>query len=312
METNFKTLLKFAITGLFLYLGVGNVFAAKLYITPATASLGVGTSGTATVYIDTEGKKVFGTDMYINVTGSAVKFTSVNAAGNIGADEVDKTIGTSQLVIRVSSFDEDIQGTQALVTIGYQGLAVGTTTLSFKTGGNFDTTLVAESDTADDILTTTQGITFNVSNTGTVVTATCGNGVVEGTEQCEPASNTCASGYTCSATCLCTYTGSGSTGTITPIITGVTTPIITTDPNNNGGGITPIATLPGTALDSNQLRVVIVSGGLATIGLALLALFSLPEFNLELLGNKLKIKFAMNNKAKIENEKAKFENEMID
>jgi hypothetical protein len=308
MEMQSKYYLKFILAFVFLCLSTTNTFAAKLYFTPTTANLAVGNTGTATIYVNTEGKKVFGSDMFITITGDAVNFTKISAAGNIDSDEVDSTIEDDQLVIRVSSFDVDIEGTQALVTVTYQAVVNGTTTLSFKTGGNFDTSLVAESDTANDILTSTQGITFTVGG-GINVTETCGNGTVEGSEQCEPITNTCPTGYTCSANCLCAYSGTGG-GTTTPIITYTITPIPTSG-NGNGTQIsTPIPTLEETAMNSNDLRLVIISAGTVTIGLALLALFSLPEFNLELIGTKLKIKFAASSKKKFESQREKFEKEI--
>jgi hypothetical protein len=312
MEMQSKYYLKFILAFVFLCLSTTNTFAAKLYFTPTTANLAVGNTGTATIYVNTEGKKVFGSDMFITITGDAVNFTKISAAGNIDSDEVDSTIEDDQLVIRVSSFDVDIEGTQALVTVTYQAVVNGTTTLSFKTGGNFDTSLVAESDTANDILTSTQGITFTVGG-GINVTETCGNGTVEGSEQCEPITNTCPTGYTCSANCLCAYNGINVT--ITPIITdnpsNTITPIITNSNNNgNQNGNTTVPTLPTTALDSKSLNLIIISGGTVTIGLALIALFSLPEFNLELIGTKLKIKFAASSKKKFESQREKFEKEI--
>ncbi len=318
------TILCFIITSLGF---TGNVYAAKLYLSPSTVNVNNGQSGQITVYVDTEGKNSFGVDGVLNISGSSVNFIDIIPAGNINSSELSKELGDSQLKFRISTFDALITGVEKLATITYTASANGTTTLSFVSGQNFDTSSVAEDITGAELLTSTGNATFNVG-TGGVVTAVCGNGVVEGTEQCEASiANSCPGGYTWTASCVCIFGTQTPTQTQTPIITStpINTPtgtgtitIPTGTPTGGSGTIIPSSTvkiptgLPKSAIESEDLKIFLTSTTIVFIGLALFALFSVPEFNLELIGTKLKISYYSSKKrfatkSEVDRRKDKFE-----
>lgn len=320
------TILTFLITSLGI---TGNAYAAKLYLSPSTVTVNNGQSGQIAVYVNTEGKNAFGVDGVLTITGTAINFTNISAAGKINSSELSKEISDNKLTFRILTIDGIITGTEQIATISYTATSNGTTTLTFVSGQNFDTSSVAEDITGAELLTSTGNATFNVGSGGGNVTAICGNGTVEGTEQCEPSiANSCPGGYSCTASCVCIF------GTITPnpTITSTLTPTniptgtgtITTTPSRTptgGGGGTIIPTnnnvvippaLPKSAIESEDLKIFLTSTTVVFIGLALFALFSVPEFNLELIGTKLKISYyssrkRFETKSKVDRKKDKFE-----
>lgn len=255
--------------------------AAKLYFSTSTLGIASGQTGQITVYLDTEGKKAYGVEGYIEITGSSVEFTSVNAAGVFSESDLDSDISDDLVEFRIDTDDETLEGVEAIVTIGYRAVSAGTTTLAFETQGNFGSSLVAEDVTGDDILTSTEDIVFTVSSNGGGggTTAVCGDGVKAATEQCDyAAANPCGTGYTCSTSCTCVF---ASGATITPILTGsANTPIVT-----------PISTprlLPNSDMNVQQAQVLFLSVVLLGIGTALL-LIKKNLIYINYLGRQIKI-----------------------
>jgi len=306
------TTITFLITS---YSFIGNVYAAKLYFSPATTNVSKGQSGQISVYVDTAGKNAFGVDGVINITGTAINITNISAAGKINSSELSKEIGASQLTFRILTIDGIISGVEQIASINYTATTNGTTSLTWVSGQNFNTSSVAEDVTGNELLSSVGNATFNVSTGTGTIQAVCGNGVVEGSEQCEYSLNNCPTGYSCTANCVCIFGA-----TITPPVTPATqTPSypITPYPSYGNGTITSYPSsrisitpslLPKSAIESSDLKIFLTSSTISFIGLALFALFSLPEFNLELIGTKLKISYySSKRKTKVDKKKDKFE-----
>ena len=314
----FKLLcIKLTLILLFGYGLTSNAMAAKLYLSPSTVNVNSGQSGQLTVYVDTEGKNAFGIDGVITVTGSSVTFSNISAAGKINSSELTKSIEDGKLTFRILTMDGVITGVEQVATISYSAVANGNTSLTWVTAQNFDTSSVAEDVTGAELLTSTGNTTFNVGNAN--VSAVCGNNVVEGTEQCEPGlAGTCPGGYSCTTTCVCIF-GNISivptpTITITPNPTARPSGTIIPTGSPTGGTIIPTNTgvitpnkLPKSAIESEDLQIFFTSASIAFAGLVIFALFSVPEFNLELIGTRLRIRYAANKKGKFDRKKARFE-----
>jgi hypothetical protein len=165
--TTKKTLIFSILFSLSLFFS-SEVSAASLTFSPATRTVRAGDTGTIKVVLDTQGKSVYGIEAYITVSGNSgevVTFSNPTVAGNVSADElIDRSFSNSQITFSIIKPSTVITGTQEIVSIPYTAKNNGTITLAFKTNDNFESTIVAEDTTGENILTNPGGATLTVSS----------------------------------------------------------------------------------------------------------------------------------------------------
>lgn len=130
--------------------------AATLYLSPASATVNVGSNFSVAVRVNTGGDAVNAVQANLSYPASLLDFVSISGAGSAFEIQAESSGGNGQIRIGRGTV-QPVSGDALVATITLKGKASGTATVSF----NGDSAVVRSSDSAN-ILSSTQSGTYTV------------------------------------------------------------------------------------------------------------------------------------------------------